>query len=100
MSASFFHKEDCQLKQQGRLGLSHERGTGLGAGHLAEDTISDLRSLPGDENTRSPQRYFLNVMRKHLDGDSHTQIPQESPRQTLHSGRTLWRSFRIRCGSH
>ena len=99
MSASFFHKEDCQLKQQGRLGLSHERGTGLGAGHLAKDTTSDLRCLASDENIRSAQRHLLDVMTKYLDGGSLTQIPQESPRQTLNSGWTLWRSFRVPYGS-
>ena len=29
--------------------VSHERGPGLGAGHLAEDMTSELRCLPGDE---------------------------------------------------
>ena len=49
MRAASLHNEDCQLKQQGGLGVSHEGGTGLGAGRLAEDTTSELRCLPGDE---------------------------------------------------
>ena len=61
------------------VALGWDLGTWLGSGHLAEDTTSDVRCLTGDENTRSAQRYFLDLMRKHLDGGSHTQIPQESP---------------------
>ena len=49
MRAASLHDEDCHLKKQGRLGVSHERGPGLGAGHLAEDTTSELRCLTGDE---------------------------------------------------
>ena len=53
--AASLHDEDCHLKQQGRLGVSHERGPGLGAGHLAEDMTSELRCLPGDERAEVPR---------------------------------------------
>ena len=51
MRAASLHDEDCHLKHviSRRLGVSHERGPGLGAGHLAEDTTSELRCLTGDE---------------------------------------------------
>ena len=45
MSAPSLHNEDCQLKEQGRLSLSHERGTGLGTGHLAENMTLTLGAL-------------------------------------------------------